>query len=72
MESKTVTIPNISCGHCVMTVENEVSDIPGVKLVKADQETKQTVIQWEAPATWQQIENALKEINYAPESLITL
>jgi len=72
MSSKTVTIPNISCGHCVMTVQREVSEIPGVKSVKADEASKQAVIEWDTPATWEQIESTLAEINYPPQQLITL
>jgi copper chaperone CopZ len=66
MESKTFTVPNISCGHCVHTIQSEVSDLAGVKSVQADQASKQVTIQWESPATWQQIEALLREINYAP------
>jgi copper ion binding protein len=66
MQSKTFTVPNISCGHCVHTVQMEVGDIPGVKSVKAEQDTKQVVVQWDDPASWDQIKAALVEINYAP------
>jgi copper chaperone CopZ len=66
MQSKTFTVPNISCGHCVHTVQMEVGDIAGVKSVKAEQESKQVVVEWEDPATWEQIEALLVEINYAP------
>ena len=66
MESKTFTVPNISCGHCVHTVQMEVGDIAGVKSVKAEQDSKQVVVEWDAPATWEQIEALLVEINYAP------
>jgi copper ion binding protein len=66
MQSKTFTVPNISCGHCVHTVQMEVGDIPGVKSVKAEQDSKQVVVQWDEPATWEQIEALLVEINYAP------
>lgn len=66
MQSKTFTVPNISCGHCVHTVQMEVGDIAGVKSVKAEQDSKQVVVEWEAPATWEQIKATLVEINYAP------
>lgn len=66
MQSKTVSIPAISCGHCVTTVQNEVSDIPGVLSVKADEASKQAVIQWDDPATWEQIRKTLVEIDYPP------
>lgn len=66
MQSKTFTVPNISCGHCVHTVQMEVGELAGVQLVKADQATKQVVVEWDNPATWEQIEARLVEINYAP------
>lgn len=66
MQSKTVTVPNISCGHCTHTVEMELNDIAGVKSVKADMDSKQVVVEWGDPATWTQIEAMMVEINYPP------
>ena len=66
MESKTFIVPNISCGHCIHTIQNEVGDLKGVKVVKADQTTKQVEVQWESPANWAEIERTLVEINYPP------
>ena len=40
MTRTTYNIPNISCNHCVKTIEFELNDIPGVENVKADAETK--------------------------------
>ena len=68
MESKTVVVPNISCGHCVHTIESEVSELPGVKVVKADEKTKKVTIEWGDPATWQKIAETLTEIDYPPEN----
>jgi copper chaperone CopZ len=67
METKTVVVPNISCEHCVHTIQSEVGELPGVKLVKADEKTKKVEIQWSDPATWQKIEATLTEIDYPPE-----
>ncbi len=64
MESKTFTVPNISCGHCVHTVEMELGDLAGVSSVKAEQDTKLVTVSWESPATWEQIQRTLVEINY--------
>ncbi len=72
MESKTFTVPNISCGHCTHTIEMEVGDIAGVNSVKADQESKQVTVEWNAPATWNEIQALLQEINYPPEGLIQI
>ncbi len=66
MQSKTVTVPNISCGHCTHTIEMELADISGVQSVKADQDSRQVVVEWGEPATWEQIEAMLVEINYPP------
>ena len=68
MESKTFVIPNISCGHCVHTIQSEVAEVEGVKSVKADQQTKKVTVQWDTPATWDKIEKILKEINYPPQA----
>lgn len=72
MSSKTFVVPNISCGHCVHTVEMEVGDIAGVKNVSADEQSKRVTVEWEAPANWEQIESVLREINYPPADTIQI
>jgi copper chaperone len=64
MDSKTFTVPGISCGHCVMTIERELKDLQGVKMVKADQVTKKVTVEWDNPATIESIKHLLQEINY--------
>jgi copper chaperone CopZ len=64
MESKTVNVPGIHCGHCVMNIKREVSELPGVKSVEGDPGAKQITVQWEAPATWEQIDAAMKDAGY--------
>lgn len=64
MESKTYSVPNIHCHHCIHTVTMELSDLEGVKEVKADLETKQVTVTFEAPATEELIIDTLAEINY--------
>lgn len=64
MTTITYSIPNISCGHCVHTIERELSDLEGVKTVEATQETKQATITFEPPATEESIKALLVEINY--------
>ena len=67
MTTKTVTVPNISCGHCVMTIQREVGEVEGVAEVKAEQDTKQVTISWDPDATdWVVIEETMKEINFPP------
>jgi copper chaperone CopZ len=64
--TKTFTVPNISCGHCVHTIEMEVGDMAGVTRVEADEATKQVTVEWGEPASWENIEALLEEINYPP------
>ena len=64
MEKKTFSIPNISCGHCVMSIKNELNELPGVSSVEGDAENKSITVEWDAPATLEKIQNTLKEINY--------
>ena len=68
MESKTVTVPNISCGHCTHTIEMELGDLAGVQTVKADMESRQVLVEWGQPATWDKIASLMVEINYPPAS----
>ncbi len=66
MQSKTFEVPNISCGHCVMTIQNEVSELTGVSKVEASQDTRMVTVEFDAPATWETIKATLVEINYPP------
>lgn len=67
MTTKTVSVPNITCGHCVMTIQREVGELDGVSSVKADKDTRQVTISWDPDATdWVAIESTMKEINYPP------
>lgn len=64
MNTVTYSVPNISCMHCVHTIQSEVSELAGVVSVKADAATKQVEIVFEAPATEEKIKALLTEIDY--------
>ena len=64
MSSKTFIAPNISCGHCTRTIEMELGDLAGVRNVKAEVESKQVAVEWDAPASWDQIKDLLVEIGF--------
>ena len=67
MTSKTVNVPNISCGHCVATIEREVAEMDGVAEVKAEQTSRSVTITWDPDTTdWVVIEDLMAEINYPP------
>ena len=64
MESKTLSVPNISCGHCVMSIKKELSEMEGVAKVEGDLASKSVTLEWDAPATLEKIKDTLNEINY--------
>lgn len=64
MTTVTYSIPNISCGHCVHTIKMEIGELVGVQSVDADQESRKATITFEPPATEEQIQAVLTEINY--------
>lgn len=70
MTTITYFVPNINCGHCVRTIQNELSELSGVKAVDADQRTRQVKVSYDSPATPESIESLLAEINYPAESKV--
>lgn len=64
MEKETFSIPNISCGHCVMSIKNELIDLEGVSSVEGNAENKSITVEWNSPATLEKIRDTLKEMNY--------
>ena len=64
MEKQAFNIPNISCAHCTKAVENELSEMDGISSIESDVTAKSVTIQWDAPASLENILEVLKEINY--------
>lgn len=64
METSKISIPNISCGHCVMSIKRELGELRGVTKVDGDPQTKEITVTWDAPATLDTIKATLKEINF--------
>ena len=64
MEKRKLSVPNISCGHCIMTIQRELGEIDGVKNVEGNPTTKEITVEWDTPATLESIKSTLKEINY--------
>jgi len=64
MQKETFNIPKISCGHCVMSIKNELRELDGVVDVQGDPQTKNMTVEYDAPATDEQIRAKLQEINY--------
>ena len=45
---KTYTVPGMACGHCELSVRDEVEEIAGVSSVEADRTTGRLVVRGEA------------------------
>jgi copper ion binding protein len=65
METIILNAPDISCGHCVATVEKAVGSIDGVEAVSADAATKDVNVTYNASQTdLSAITAALEEAGY--------
>lgn len=67
MHHKSVKVPNISCGHCVRTIETELNALDHIVSVKVDEGTKRVDISWNDPQIWENIKTVLIDINYPAE-----
>ena len=64
---KTFHIPNITCGHCVNTICNELLELEAVRTAKGNAEEKTVTVDWDAPVTEGKIRKLLESINYPAE-----
>ena len=68
-ERATLTAPDISCGHCVATVERAVGALAGVQRVAADAATKQVTVEYDPRrVSLAKIEVVLAEEGYPVEA----
>jgi copper chaperone len=47
IERATLTAPDISCSHCVATINKAVGAIDGVRTVSASEQTKQVRVEFD-------------------------
>jgi copper chaperone CopZ len=64
MVTHKYSVPNISCGHCVMTIQRELKDLQGLLKVEADENSKTVVVEVESPEILKNVEKLLDEIGY--------
>lgn len=68
MPDKTFSVPNVSCGHCVSAIQEELSELEGVCKIEGNATTKEITVKWDRPASEADIREKLKEINYPAAS----
>jgi copper ion binding protein len=64
MSAQTYTVVGMTCQHCVASVTEEVSEVPGVADVDVDLDTGNLTVQSNQPVTRDQIEAAVHEAGY--------
>jgi copper chaperone len=61
----TLTVPGINCGHCEMTIREEVGALSGVQAVEPSNQTKTVVVEFDPGAvSLEQIKATLAEAGY--------
>ena len=68
METITLSIPNISCNHCVMTVRRESGFVDGAEFVSGDVDGKTATFQVADDGALVALKAALAEAGYPAES----
>jgi copper chaperone len=66
METKTFKVPNMTCNGCVSTVKSEIEQIAGITHVEVNKPAQLVTVEWNHPASWNLIEEALIQIEYPP------
>jgi len=65
MTQVTLEAPDISCEHCIMSIEKAVTKLPSVRFVSGDPDGKQVVVEFDPQLTdLATIEGAMEEEGY--------
>lgn len=59
-----LNVPNISCNHCVNTIQRETKDLPGVEKVQADAASKTATFVLANDTVLPRVKETLQEIGY--------
>jgi len=64
MNTVTITVAGMSCGHCASSIRAEVGQIPGVTAVEVDVTSGTVVIDSQGPLDEATIRTAVEEAGY--------
>lgn len=62
--TSTYTVVGMTCGHCVASVTEEVSEVPGVDAVEVDLATGRLTVSGDQPVPDALVEAAVVEAGY--------
>ncbi len=66
MKTVTLSIPGISCNHCIMTVKREAGYVEGAEFVTGDIEGKTATFQVKDDEALSSLKKTLAEAGYPP------
>lgn len=64
MNTMTVTVTGMTCGHCASSVREEIGSIPDVTAVDVDLASGRVAIDSDGPIDPDAIKNAVEEAGY--------
>ncbi len=63
---KTLSIPTISCGHCLMSIKRELGFVDGVDYIDGNVDAKTVLVEYSNESALDQARAVLAEAGYAP------
>jgi copper chaperone len=64
MTEKTLSVPEIHCDHCKMSIEGAVAAVPGVERASVDIDQATVSVAFDTPATMDAIIGAIESQGY--------
>ena len=65
MTIETYTVTGMTCGHCVSSVTEEVSELAGVRDVQVDLDSGRVTVTADAPVGADKVRAAVEEAGYS-------
>ena len=62
MATRTLKVPNTSCGHCIRTIKREAGALAGVSSVEGEVETQEMTVVYDGERALEKVIETLKEI----------
>ncbi|MDN5702002.1 MAG: heavy-metal-associated domain-containing protein [Micrococcales bacterium] len=67
MATTEFTVTGMTCGHCEMSVREEVEEIPGVSVTEVSHQDGRLVVESDQPVDDDAVKAAVEEAGYSAE-----
>ena len=65
MTNRTLSVPEIHCGHCKMSIEEAVGGVPGVERAEVDVDASTVALDYDgSDETFTAIVSAIEDVGY--------